>query len=232
MSAIVVAGGVSKRFGQEKCLAKLGGKPLILHVLNRLAQIVDEVVVVVSSNEQKLKIGRIVEKRVHIEIDNARFQTPLVGALTGFEAISRKNALLLACDTPFLSPEMLFFLWKSCKNKDGVVPRWPNGNIEPLHSAYNVAAAKRAAGLTLTDGKLDMRSFLAKMQRIQYIPITYLEKFDSELKTFYNINTHSEMQLAGEMVGDYEKNLNVQLYMQNLGVLPQTSVDLHFQREC
>ena len=56
MSAIVVAGGVSKRFGQEKCLAELVGKPLILHVLNKLPLIVDEIVVVVSSKEQKLKI--------------------------------------------------------------------------------------------------------------------------------------------------------------------------------
>jgi len=232
MSAIVVAGGVSKRFGQEKCLAKLAGKSLILHVLNKLPLIVNEIVVVVSSNEQKLKISRIVEKQVHIVIDNTKFQTPLAGALTGFEAISGENTLLLACDTPFLSPEMLYFLWKSCTKKDGVIPRWPNGNIEPLHSAYNVSAAKKAAGLTLTEGRLDMRSFLAKMQRVQYIPITYLEKFDPELKTFYNINTHSEMQLAEEMMRDSEKNLNVQLYMQNLGVLPQTLVDLQFQREC
>lgn len=207
MSAIVVAGGISKRFGQAKCLAKLAGSPLILHVLNKLPSGVDEIVVVVSSQEQKVQIERIIQKRVSVIIDTARHQTPLVGALVGFEATNGENALLLPCDTPFLSPEMLFFLWKSCKNKDGVVPRWPNGDIEPLHAAYNVSAAKRAAYLALTDGRRDMRSFLAKMQRIHYIPIAQLEKFDPELKTFFNINTHSEMQLAGEMIHNMKRTL-------------------------
>lgn len=207
MSAIVIAGGVSKRFGQAKCLAKLAGSPLILHVLNRLPPSVDEIVVVLSSHEQKVQIERFIQKGVSVIFDVAHYQTPLVGALAGFEATCGETALLLPCDTPFLSPEMLFFLWKSCDNLDGVVPIWPNGDIEPLHAAYNVLTAKRAADLALTNGRRDMRSFLSKMQNIQYVPIAHLEKFDPELITFFNINTHSEMELAREMISNMKRTL-------------------------
>ena len=48
-SAVVLAGGFSKRFGQDKGLIPLSNKPLIRHVLDAIDGIVDERIVVVSS---------------------------------------------------------------------------------------------------------------------------------------------------------------------------------------
>ncbi len=41
-SAIIIAGGLSKRFGQEKGLVPLANKPLIKYVVEAVNQIVDE----------------------------------------------------------------------------------------------------------------------------------------------------------------------------------------------
>ncbi len=52
-AAIILAGGVSKRFGQDKGLLKLVNKPLFLHVLENVSPVVDEVLVVIGSKSQK-----------------------------------------------------------------------------------------------------------------------------------------------------------------------------------
>ena len=48
-SAIILVGGSSERFGQDKGLLKLINKPLIVHIVDRVSIVVDEILVVVNS---------------------------------------------------------------------------------------------------------------------------------------------------------------------------------------
>ena len=196
MSAIIVAGGVSKRFGQSKGLVELAGKPLILHVLNKLATVVRETVVVVKSEVQRKEFSHLIKQRPQIIVDGADFQTPLAGALVGFETVQNEYALLLACDTPFISSQILHFLLDVCVDKAGAIPRWPSGNLEPLHAAYQVKRAAKAAKTALEKGELNMRSMIQNMQNIRYISTTALQQFDQRLITFFNINTLNDLRKA------------------------------------
>ncbi|MBE0513198.1 NTP transferase domain-containing protein, partial [Candidatus Bathyarchaeota archaeon] len=54
-SAVILAGGFSRRFGQDKGLIDLADKPLILHVVDRVSKVANETVVVVGSCVQKEK---------------------------------------------------------------------------------------------------------------------------------------------------------------------------------
>jgi len=200
MSAVIVAGGFSKRFGQDKGSIKLAEKPLVLHVLDKLASVVDEIVVVVSSEMQERKFAEIIKQKARIIIDKADIQSPLNGALTGFETIQREYTLLLACDTPFLYPKILNFLLDVCINRNAVIPRWPNGNIEPLHATYYAETAAKAAEIALENGKLDMRSMIENMRNIRYISTTVLREFDPKLTTFFNINTPNDLEKAETMI--------------------------------
>lgn len=196
MSAVIVAGGVSKRFGQDKGLIRLADKPLVLHVLDKIVTVVDEVVVVVNSEMQKKKFAEVINQRAYIVVDNADVQTPLVGASSGFETVHHEYTLLLACDIPFLSSNMLSFLLDVCSNKTAAIPRWPNGNIEPLHAAYHARTAARAAKKALKDGKLDMHSMVTNMQNLRYVSTSVLQQLDSKLITFFNINSLEDLKKA------------------------------------
>jgi molybdopterin-guanine dinucleotide biosynthesis protein A len=200
MSAIVVAGGVSKRFGQDKGLIKLAEKPLILYVMDTVALVVDEIVVVVNSKAQERKFLRVVKQKARVVIDNAAVQTPLVGALAGFETIQSEYSLLLACDTPFLSAEILRLLLDICINKSAVIPRWANGDIEPLQAGYHAKTVAKAAKAALGSGKLDMRSMITEMQNIRYISTTVLQQFDPKLITFFNLNTPNDLKKAEAII--------------------------------
>ncbi len=200
MSAIVVAGGVSKRFGQDKGSVKLDKKPLVLHVLDKVISVVNEVVVVVNSEDQKRKYAELAGRRIRFVVDGADVQTPLAGALAGFKNVHHKYALLLACDTPFLSSEILNFLLEVCENKTAAIPRWPNGHIEPLQAAYHAKLSAKAAKTALAVGQMDMNSMIANMRNIRYISSAVLRQFDAELATFFNVNTPHDLKKAEIMI--------------------------------
>ena len=197
---IVLAGGLSKRFGQNKCLNELAGKLLVAHVLNRVSDIVDERVIVVDSEAQKKALSSLPELKVNVVIDKYQDHSPLIGALTGFETVQADCALLLPCDAAFVSPKIASLLLDLCENRSAVVPRWPNGYIEPLQSVYNVKLAIDAARQALREGKRDMSGMIAHLRRIRYVSTLVLQQYDRKLTTFFNINTIEDWKRAEAML--------------------------------
>ena len=195
-SAVILAGGFSKRFGQDKALVQLAGKPLILHVFDTISGVVDETVVVVSSEGQIDPIERLLQGKASIVVDKGRTQSPLIGASTGFGNAKGKYSLLLPCDTPFVSSRMASLLLDLCINENAVIPRWPNGHIEPLQAVYHTKSALTATKTALKEKKLDLRSMIAHLKSVRYISTLVLKQIDSELSAFFNINTLEDLRKA------------------------------------
>ena len=193
---MILAGGFSQRFGQNKGLIELSGKPLILHVLDKALHMVDEVVVVVSSDAQRRAFSCALHDEVDVTVDKYEKQSPLVGALTGFEKVRGKHSLLLPCDTPFISNRVLSLLLDLCINRNAAIPRWPNEYIEPFQAAYHTQSALRAAETALEEKKLDMQSMILHMTRVRYISTLLLRQMDPKLLTFFNINTPEDLKRA------------------------------------
>jgi molybdopterin-guanine dinucleotide biosynthesis protein A len=199
-SALILAGGFSRRLGQDKGLIDLAGKPLILHVVDRVSKVVDETVVVVGSRVQKEKLESLSGHKANVVADKHEAQSPLVGALTGFESAKGEYSLLLPCDTPFISSQIAQFLLDICVNKGAVIPRWPSGYIEPLQAAYQTKLALTAAKEALEQGKLDLRSMIARLRRVRYISTVVLRQMDPKLLTFFNINTLGDLKRAESLL--------------------------------
>jgi len=193
-AVIILAGGLSKRFGQDKCIKKLGAKPLVLNVLDRVLNVADEQVIVVGSEAQLRALGHVPQAR--IVLDKYMDHSPLVGALTGFEAVRAEHALLLPCDSAFVSPEISALLLDLCVGVNAVIPRWPDGKIEPLQAVYHVSVAADAARAALKEGKHDMLGMIGNLRRIRYISTFALQQYDEKLMTFLNINTVDDWRRA------------------------------------
>ncbi len=194
-SAIILAGGLSRRFGQDKGLLLLGGKPLFLHVFEAASNVVDEVLVVVSSVTQS-EVYKSMKTEARVVIDSRDAQTPLVGALTGFANALGEYSLLLPCDAPFVSRQVASLLLGLCANNDAVIPVWPNGYIEPLQAAYRTESAWAAANSALEDNKMDMRSLIAHLDTVRYVQTSMLKQIDPRLLTFCNVNTPEKLKKA------------------------------------
>jgi len=195
-SAIILAGGFSSRFEQDKALLSLTGKPLIKHVVDAVYGIVDETIIVVSSNVKAENFTNVVSPDVCVVIDISDMQGPLVGACTGLGRANGKYSLLLPCDTPLVSKEVLLLLLELCTNKNAVIPRWPNRYIEPLQAVYRTKPALEAAKNALDKGKSDMRSMIDKLSGVRYISALVLRQLDPELTTFLNVNTPLDLKRA------------------------------------
>lgn len=204
-SAVILAGGSSKRLGQDKGLIRLAGKPLLIHVLDKMCGVVDEIVIVVSSESQKKAYKDLVEQKAKVTIDKGKTQTPLVGALTGFENVQGEYTLLLSCDTPFISSQIASLLLDLCINKSAVIPRWPNGFIEPLQAAYHTISAQVAAEKALGNGKLDLQSMIALLRGVRYISTMALQQMDPKLLTFFNVNTPEDLRKATSILKSASK---------------------------
>ncbi len=199
-SAIILAGGVSKRFGQDKGLVQIGGKPLILRVFERAREVVDEVIVVVSSTAQKESYALLFPRKTEIVVDVYDSRSVLVGALTGFMKAQGEYSLLLPSDTPFVSRDIIRLLFEMSHNTDAVIPRWPNGYIEPLQAVYRRDSAMTAAREAVQKCETRMQSMISLLRRVRYLSTIVVKEMDPHLTTFLNINTPSDLKRAERLI--------------------------------
>jgi molybdopterin-guanine dinucleotide biosynthesis protein A len=199
-SAIVLAGGVSSRLGQDKGLLEIANKPLIKHVIDAVSPVVDETIVVTNSQDRITKYAKVVATDVRFVIDSCESTGPLIGTLTGFGSAHGKYALLLPFDTPFVSKEVVSLLFELCLGKAAAIPRWPNEQIEPLHAVYQTKLALEAAKSAVSEGKLTMRAMIEKLRGVRYVSTLVIQQLDPDFKTFFNINTPLDLKKAMAMV--------------------------------
>lgn len=205
ISGIILAGGFSSRFGQDKGLLLLGGKTLVRHVVDSMQRIVDEAIIVASSGTQAKKYEEAVGSGRKFVIDSTELHGPLPGALTGLEAASGEYSLLLPCDTPFASSNVLSLLTELCVNRNAAIPRWPNCHIEPLQAVYRTASAREAGEKALRNGQVNMQGMIDNLVRIRYVSTLVIERFDNGLGTFFNINNPLDLKRAETMLNQDKK---------------------------
>lgn len=205
-SAIVLAGGFSSRFGRDKGILELANKSLIRHIVDAISPIVNETIIVANSQERIAKYTKFINEGVKFVVDVCKLQSPLIGALTGFEVAHGKYSLLLPFDTPFVSKEVASMLFELCPNRAAVIPRWPNGHIEPLHAVYQTKPALKAAKIAVAEGKLDVRAIIEKLREVRYVSTLVIRQLDPELRTFFNINTCADLKKAMSMVKQKKRN--------------------------
>jgi len=199
-SAIVLAGGRSTRMSEDKGLKTLGGEPLVGHVVRRVSSHVDEVLLVVGSEGQRMAYSEVVGNGVKLLVDLYEEGSPLIGAITGLKNATGAYALVTGCDMPFISPEVVRLLFQEGEGRDGAVFRWPNGWIEPLIAVYKVEPSLKQALELYQSRNLRLRMILLNLQDVRMIPIETLKDMDPELLTLYDADTEDALRKAEKIL--------------------------------
>lgn len=161
-SAVVLAGGYSNRFGdQEKAIAELDGEPLIRRVTERVADVVDEVVINCRREQRGGIETALSGLEYRVAVDPVPGRGPVAGVGTGCRLARGTWTFVTACDMPFLQPEIVERLFDAAE-ADGVVP-WVDGHRQPLAGVYRTERAVDAAGTTLRTGSGSMRDFVDRL---------------------------------------------------------------------
>ena len=194
--ALILAGGKSTRFGTDKAQTQLGGRPLIAHVLRAAARVAGEVVVAIGRESRIDVYKKLLPSSAQVVKDRLRVKSPLVGILTGFQAMKSEYSVVLSCDTPFVKDSVLRLLFKRAVHSDAAIPKWPNGDIEPLQSVYKVRSVIPAAKLSLRRHEFRNVDMIKRLNRVNYVPVQEIRRVDAGLTTFFNVNRRSDLRRA------------------------------------
>jgi molybdopterin-guanine dinucleotide biosynthesis protein A len=143
-AALVLSGGNAKRFQidgqpwQDKALAQVDGKPLLLHVIDNIKNTVDKIVVCIN-DPQRISIYKdLLEEYGLYSVDfvvdqkSSHFRGPLLAITSGLAAVDSDYCLVIPTDMPFLNPKVANYLFEACVDYDVAVPMWPDGTVETL----------------------------------------------------------------------------------------------------
>ena len=130
ITAFILSGGKSSRFGTNKSFLVIDGKPLIQRLTELLDTIFPEVVV--SSNEPELYV--LLDKKNIDDICPGR--GPLSGIQSALNFTTSERNIIISCDMPFINKELLRFLCNCKSEKDIILPK-SDGIIQPLCGIYS-----------------------------------------------------------------------------------------------
>ena len=190
---IILAGGKSSRFGEDKSIAKLGDKTLLDHTINKIENEFTEILLISNNKEFNFK-----NNKIHVVEDCMEGQLgPLVGILTAMKWVikNKKNYKWIAsfpCDTPFfdikLISELKIKVKKTSKKLIFLNSNKKRHNIFGLWSMDLIEILEK-------DIKNSFRKVELWADKIGYENININEeKFDR----FLNINTKKDLEKAKE----------------------------------
>lgn len=203
-SAIILTGGKSSRIGIDKGLQILENKPLIIHTLNKIIECVDEAIIVTGSEEQKLFYDEL-KINANIITDEMRFDSPIMGAYSGFKNAKNKYCVLVGSDMPFLNKEVINLLFEKVENHDAATPLWPNGWVEPLLSVYKTDSAIKISHNLIVKGEKKLGLILRNLKDVVKISIEEIRIIDPELITLFDIDTVDDLRKAERILSSLNK---------------------------
>jgi molybdopterin-guanine dinucleotide biosynthesis protein A len=198
-SAVILAGGSSAKSMGDKGLLDLHGKPLINHVVDAVKSLVDEIIVVISSQERADSYGKVVSSEVRFIIKDYESEGLLAGAAAGFEAAQGEYSALLPFDSPFVSQEVMSLLFDCAIGKAAVIPRTTDLECQPLHAVYHTKQALQAAKEALKENEVDLQAMIEKLRGVRYMSMMVIEQLDPDLKTFFIVKSTFDLKKAEVM---------------------------------
>jgi molybdopterin-guanine dinucleotide biosynthesis protein A len=176
--------------GQDKALMPFLEKPLIARVLARVSPVADEVLVTTNTPENYRFLG------VPLFPDLIPERGALGGLYTALSAASHPIVAVIACDMPFINPDLLVaerdFLVES--DVDIAIPKTDAG-MEPFHAVYRRQVCLPHIAEALETGKWRVDAWFSRV-KLGIFPTDKLNEIDPQLLSFRNVNTPEELRAA------------------------------------
>jgi molybdopterin-guanine dinucleotide biosynthesis protein A len=184
LSAYILAGGKSSRFGTDKGLALVEGKSMLEHVYNATFKAgINSIWIVGRESVAGHPSYRCIP-------DSTIEKGPLGGIMTVMEHTKSDHMLILSCDMPFIHSAIVSEFIQACDWKyDACVARIGNDD-QPLFGVYSKRVLPQIQAL-LSSNRLSMRTLLEEIS-VRYLDVDKFVSFEE--RTFANINTREDLK--------------------------------------
>jgi molybdopterin-guanine dinucleotide biosynthesis protein A len=188
VTGVIQAGGKSVRMGgRPKALIELGGRPIIERVRDVLLPLVHDALIVTNTPDLYAFLGLPMVADVYPDHGS------LGGIYTGLKAAAGDAAFTVACDMPFLHPEVVRLVVARAAEGDVVVPR-----VGPQHETMHAVYAKTCLPHIeerLIAGRLKITGFFERVRVVEILE-SEIAVFSDPAVTFMNVNTPEELERA------------------------------------
>jgi len=198
---IILVGGRSSRFGQDKGLFLWRGKPIVVHMLDALNSLEFPFCIVAFDEDQVEKYRQVIPPHT----SNVDFVTnslaplyppdvraPIIGAAAGLQYFSGKvdAAFICSCDIPLIKAQVVAYLASRYEGQDAILPSWDeNDFLEPLHALYHVERTLPRAIQAIEKQKWKLLRLIWDSDSWERVSIEKeLQPLDPNLGTFANFN--------------------------------------------
>jgi molybdopterin-guanine dinucleotide biosynthesis protein A len=189
VSGVILAGGASRRMGRDKALLRLAGQPLIAVIAERLRRVADEVIIAADDTARYAPFADRCVPDVYPGVGT------LGGIHAGLRAAAHQLAVIVACDMPFLNPDVLSWFVEAAGGAHGggdadlVVLKHDKG-VEPLHAVYRKSCLP---AIEATIGGRERCAFAFYDQiRVRYVHPAEIVALDPALSFLRNVNNPTQ----------------------------------------
>jgi molybdenum cofactor guanylyltransferase len=179
ISAFIIAGGKSSRFGEDKALFKYRNKPLIEHVIDAIRPVMSRITIIGDNAERFAYLG------LPSYADLIAGLGPFGGVYTAMQKADTERIFVFACDMPGINSGLIRHMTAITGKFDAVVPVI-DGYYEPLHAIYSKSCAT-SIETRIRNGELQISSFF-KDVTVREITRNEIRVYTDPRLVFRNIN--------------------------------------------
>jgi molybdopterin-guanine dinucleotide biosynthesis protein A len=183
----ILAGGHATRLAGRKASAELAGRPLISYPLAAALGSGHEVVVVAKADTELPDLGQ------HVLHEPLEPRHPLCGIVAGVREAGGRPLVVLACDMPFVTADLLAWL---ASLADPLAVPCRGGRLQPLLGRYDPSLLPRLESALGEDRPL--QETVASLDP-RLITDVELGRFGDPERLLINVNTAAELEAAGKL---------------------------------
>lgn len=189
VTGVLLAGGKSRRMGEDKRYLHVGERTLFERGLEVLRTVFSDVLVVIAADSEPLDIP------VRVLRDVIPHCGSLGGLFTGLREAKTPYAFVVACDMPFLSIRTIEAFVDRRHQVDVVMAR--NGrSLQPLHAVYGKRCLPVVEGM-IRAGDLKIQHLVDNpLVHVRLVEEEECQRIDPTGKSFMNVNTPGDLDAA------------------------------------
>ena len=188
-TGFITAGGKSSRMGEDKAWLTLGDRAMIEHVIAAVSPVTNELAIIANSPAYR-RLG------FQVFADSNPGTGPLEAIRTALSNSRTSHAILVGCDLPFITSDLLKLLLSTSVGNCATVPIGADGKLEPLCAIYCSDALTATTDL-IREGERKV-SLLFDRVPTRFVAFEELSQLKGAESFFENVNTPEDYTLARE----------------------------------
>jgi molybdopterin-guanine dinucleotide biosynthesis protein A len=189
-TAIILAGGDSRRMGCDKAMMPFHNQVLIQSVIEKMQSLFSATILSVRVQREQIELPQVCDMYPN--------GGPLTGLVSALGSIATPWAFVVACDMPFIAPELVTQLAGHRAKQQAVVPVF-QGHLQPLFAFYSVSSIPMMRA-TLALGDKSISGAIRHLD-VSYINEAQFPRTEAAIRNFTDLDTPQDWALAQAKMG-------------------------------